>query len=177
MKVQCANCGHECDSDEAEIASDLYDRHEVGVIYSDLECPEEGCGALMYPVDPKLSYPWFDADAAKVQLRKFLAWIEANKAETSFPEWVAKTREILDIAPPEPAPEEVTPEGMTKFVLIQRRDAYINYRAEVFATSADEAAKMSDKVRWEEDDSTEFDAFYIDVWNEDESEQLIEGTD
>ena len=48
---ECGNCGYQADHENLPEAQDLYDRVDVGGIFTDVECPE--CGALCFPVEPE----------------------------------------------------------------------------------------------------------------------------
>lgn len=56
MKVACGNCNWKGAEERCAYASDIEQRHGVGSIYSDLECPK--CQSLCYPENPLSSYPW-----------------------------------------------------------------------------------------------------------------------
>ena len=51
MIVHCQNCGWTGDYNDAVPAHEITQRHSIGDIYSDVECPD--CAALCYPVEPQ----------------------------------------------------------------------------------------------------------------------------
>jgi hypothetical protein len=67
MRVCCDNCAWEGGDDETQPANDITERHALGVVYSDLDCPE--CAGLCYPVDPRDCYPHFDVAKARALLQ------------------------------------------------------------------------------------------------------------
>jgi hypothetical protein len=56
MKVACGNCSWKGDVAKTDDATRIYERHEIGVIYSNVQCPK--CQALCYPTDIKHEYPF-----------------------------------------------------------------------------------------------------------------------
>lgn len=52
MKLKCCNCGRTADEGDFVLARNPLGRHTMGDIFSDMECPK--CGALAFPVTPKL---------------------------------------------------------------------------------------------------------------------------
>lgn len=58
MKVKCGNCGWEGEFGETAPARHITERHAMGGLYSNRECPAKGCGALVFPVDRHERYPW-----------------------------------------------------------------------------------------------------------------------
>lgn len=68
MRVNCGNCGNELDDDDCVIVHNVTERHEVGDLYSNLECPE--CGSLCYPNDPNEHFPYYDVNGQMDVLRR-----------------------------------------------------------------------------------------------------------
>lgn len=56
MRLHCEDCDWTGTDDEANPAQDITERHSIGCIYSDMECPK--CGALCYPIKATESFPW-----------------------------------------------------------------------------------------------------------------------
>lgn len=114
MNLTCANCDWEGTDEQTKPASDIEERHTIGCIYSDQECPE--CGALCYPTDPSESFPWSpfvtyknDAEkrvheAAPDLLAALEAIVARERGEFDNPHLLAhgplssKTEDILAIA-------------------------------------------------------------------------------
>ena len=51
MRYRCNGCDFEGDEDVFEPAEDLSMRLTPGYPYTDLQCPDEDCGALAFPVE------------------------------------------------------------------------------------------------------------------------------
>ena len=91
LKVECQNCSWKGTEDKCKPAKDVECRHELGDIFSDIECPK--CGALCYPVNPKETSPGRDYQgelkAAVATLERFVAsvgshWNTESKAGTAI---------------------------------------------------------------------------------------------
>lgn len=79
MICVCPSCDHKDEYDNLPEARDIEQRHEIGVPYSDVECPE--CGALCYPEEsePKATQARFEVLIAE-GVREFPdEWIRANE--------------------------------------------------------------------------------------------------
>ncbi len=61
MKVKCQNCGWVGSDEECAEAEDVEQRHEVGDVFSNLECPR--CDALCYPLRKKPTDYVIDEDS------------------------------------------------------------------------------------------------------------------
>jgi hypothetical protein len=57
---QCANCEFTAPYENLPTAKDLFERIEVGDIFTDVECPE--CGSLCFPLDEEDAEPKGDGD-------------------------------------------------------------------------------------------------------------------
>lgn len=71
MKLKCDNCSREGEEEGFTDANDLWQRLEIGGIYTDKECPD--CGALAFPIAKKKTNP---------PLRKFIVGILKARGES-----------------------------------------------------------------------------------------------
>lgn len=67
-EVQCQNCGWAGEYGQCLPAKDIGERHTLGDVFSNIECPD--CGALCYPDDPTEVSPWWDEEAGAKLLRE-----------------------------------------------------------------------------------------------------------
>lgn len=56
MKCECQNCGYTADADTLPEADNILARHEIGDIFTDVQCPD--CGSLCVPVDDDEEEPF-----------------------------------------------------------------------------------------------------------------------
>jgi len=81
MKVKCDNCGWIGDYDEAKPAEKLSMRIDIGGTYTDVECPDEDCGALCYPVE-EVTEIWVCPDCGSEDVEEG-RWVNVNTGEVA----------------------------------------------------------------------------------------------
>lgn len=103
MKLECQNCGKIGDESEFNEAKRLSERHTIGDVYSDMECPD--CESLAFPwlsdAEKKLNAePYKAGNDALNMLRQIYALEPDDEGDVIlFKEfmWRPRIKKILDM--------------------------------------------------------------------------------